>query len=165
MSGKTWVTNLSRDELVAVGMPILINCVNHFNPEFGYKFGSYLCKALSNRFSRSSFLEAKQQQRRLDDEDGKATGILPAHGHDTELADGVLDLRQAINENWADLSEIEMFIIRMRFGIGDAEVKTLAEIGLIVGLTKERIRQIQEKAIRKLRYYMDETIGISVEDD
>ncbi|MFT4624193.1 MAG: RNA polymerase sigma factor (sigma-70 family) [Myxococcota bacterium] len=50
------------------------------------------------------------------------------------------------------LDPLESRVIHLRFGIGDNERHTLAAIGAMVGLTKERIRQIELKAIGKLRF-------------
>lgn len=52
----------------------------------------------------------------------------------------------------ASLEEREQQVIRQHFGLDDDEPKTLEAIGRDVGLTKERIRQIKEKALRKLRH-------------
>lgn len=49
------------------------------------------------------------------------------------------------------LSEKEKEVIMWRFGLTDGEAKTLEEVGQIYGVTKERIRQIETKALRKLR--------------
>ena len=50
------------------------------------------------------------------------------------------------------LSEQEQKVLRMRFGLDDDDPKTLEEIGKVFGVTRERIRQIEAKAIRKLRH-------------
>jgi RNA polymerase primary sigma factor len=49
------------------------------------------------------------------------------------------------------LTEREAQILTLRFGLGDARQHTLKELGEIFGLTRERIRQIQKNALRKLR--------------
>jgi RNA polymerase primary sigma factor len=49
------------------------------------------------------------------------------------------------------LAEKEKEVIMMRFGLDDGEPKTLEEVGKVYGVTKERIRQIEIKALRKLR--------------
>lgn len=50
------------------------------------------------------------------------------------------------------LSDREANILRLRFGIGGKKVMTLEEVGKEYGLTRERIRQIEAKALRKLRH-------------
>jgi len=57
----------------------------------------------------------------------------------------------------------EKKIIKMRFGLDDGNPKTLEEIGRILGITRERVRQIQYKALAKLREIAEETA--IVEDD
>ncbi len=61
------------------------------------------------------------------------------------------DLREQINEVLADLSPREEKVIRMRYGIGEPTHYSLEEIGTRFALTRERIRQIEIKALKKLR--------------
>ena len=49
------------------------------------------------------------------------------------------------------LTEREALVIRMRFGIGGRDAMTLDEVGQAFGVTRERIRQIEAKAMAKLR--------------
>jgi len=57
-----------------------------------------------------------------------------------------------IEEVLASLTEREEKIIRMRFGIGIGTEHTLEEVGKYFNLTRERIRQIEIKALKKLRH-------------
>ena len=52
----------------------------------------------------------------------------------------------------ATLSPRERDVIRLRYGIDNGRMKTLEEIGQIFDVTRERIRQIEAKALRKLRH-------------
>ena len=61
------------------------------------------------------------------------------------------DLRNAINESLDRLTEREANVLKMRFGMDDGRAKTLEEIGKHYNVTRERIRQIEAKALRKLR--------------
>lgn len=61
-------------------------------------------------------------------------------------------LSEALGEILATLTEREADVLRMRFGMYDGRTHTLEEVGQIFGVTRERIRQIENKAIRKLRH-------------
>jgi RNA polymerase primary sigma factor len=50
------------------------------------------------------------------------------------------------------LTDREENILRLRFGLDDGRVRTLEELGKAFDVTKERIRQIEAKALRKLRH-------------
>ena len=50
------------------------------------------------------------------------------------------------------LTDREEKVLRLRFGLGDGQCRTLEEVGQIFGVTRERIRQIEAKALRKLRH-------------
>ena len=60
-------------------------------------------------------------------------------------------LAEALKEILDTLTEREADVLRMRFGMYDGRTHTLEEVGQIFGVTRERIRQIENKAIRKLR--------------
>ena len=61
-------------------------------------------------------------------------------------------LSEALKEILDTLTEREADVLRMRFGMYDGRTHTLEEVGQIFGVTRERIRQIENKAIRKLRH-------------
>ena len=61
-------------------------------------------------------------------------------------------LAEALEEILQTLTDREAEVLRMRFGMFDGRTHTLEEVGQIFGVTRERIRQIENKAIRKLRH-------------
>jgi RNA polymerase primary sigma factor len=62
------------------------------------------------------------------------------------------DLRDRVGRALAELSPREERVLRMRFGIGMNTDHTLEEVGQQFGVTRERIRQIEAKALRKLKH-------------
>jgi RNA polymerase primary sigma factor len=61
-------------------------------------------------------------------------------------------LKDEITEVLSTLTEREEKVIRLRFGLEDGKSRTLEEVGQMFGVTRERIRQIEAKALRKLRH-------------
>ncbi len=61
-------------------------------------------------------------------------------------------LREQLDEVLSTLTEREQKVLRLRFGLEDNRARTLEEVGKEFNVTRERIRQIEAKAIRKLRH-------------
>lgn len=69
----------------------------------------------------------------------------------TEAASLVL-LKEQINQVLGTLTDREEKVLRLRFGLEDGRSRTLEEVGQMFNVTRERIRQIEAKALRKLRH-------------
>jgi RNA polymerase primary sigma factor len=61
-------------------------------------------------------------------------------------------LREELLSAMDILTEREQMILKLRFGFDDGRPRTLEEVGRVYNVTRERIRQIEEKALRKLRH-------------
>ncbi|AMB99812.1 RNA polymerase subunit sigma [Aerococcus urinaehominis] len=61
-------------------------------------------------------------------------------------------LKEQLNEVLDTLTDREENVLRLRFGLEDGQSKTLEQVGQQFGVTRERIRQIEAKALRKLRH-------------
>jgi RNA polymerase primary sigma factor len=86
--------------------------------------------------------------------------------HDSSLGDFIEDqqiqapaefaafalLREQLEDVLDTLTEREENVLRLRFGLSDGRTRTLEEVGTVFGVTRERIRQIEAKALRKLRH-------------
>ncbi|WP_296644382.1 sigma-70 family RNA polymerase sigma factor [Romboutsia sp. 13368] len=90
-----------------------------------------------------------------EDEDSSLVEFIPSDAHFGDVVIHEVEqknLREKIEEVLTGLSDQEQQVLRMRFGLDDDTPKTLEEIGRVFGVTRERIRQIEAKAIRKLRH-------------
>jgi len=86
-------------------------------------------------------------------EDNKLLDYLPDTqnpGPDDEIFEHALT--ESIEEVLATLKEREAKILRLYFGLEGQEPMTLEEIGSLLGITRERVRQIKEKALARLRH-------------
>ena len=90
-----------------------------------------------------------------EDEDSSLVEFIPSDAYFGDIVIHEVEqknLREKIEEVLTGLSDQEQHVLRMRFGLDDDTPKTLEEIGKVFGVTRERIRQIEAKAIRKLRH-------------
>jgi RNA polymerase primary sigma factor len=61
-------------------------------------------------------------------------------------------LKEQLNEVLNTLTDREAKVLKLRFGLEDGKARTLEEVGQQFNITRERIRQIEAKALRKLRH-------------
>ena len=57
-----------------------------------------------------------------------------------------------MDEGLDTLTDREENVLRLRFGLDDGKMRTLEDVGKVFNVTRERIRQIEAKALRKLRH-------------
>ena len=87
------------------------------------------------------------------EEDGKLGDFIEDEQAETPATSVTKEfLREDIIEVMAGLSARERDVLRLRFGLDDGRQRTLEEVGQLFAVTRERIRQIEAKALRKLRH-------------
>jgi RNA polymerase primary sigma factor len=86
------------------------------------------------------------------EEDSRLGDFIESEGEtpDDQVAKALL--REDLENVLGTLSPRERDVLRLRYGLDDGRMKTLEEIGQIFNVTRERIRQIEAKALRKLRH-------------
>ncbi len=86
-------------------------------------------------------------------EDGilEVIDMLASHNDNTEELIAKLDRAEKLSQSLRELSDREKDILERRFGIGDIPEQTLEQIGSKYGVTRERIRQIEAKALEKMQ--------------
>ncbi|HEY9607958.1 RNA polymerase sigma factor RpoD [Allocoleopsis sp.] len=86
------------------------------------------------------------------EEDSRLGDFIEADGETPEDQVSKNLLREDLESVLDTLSPRERDVLRLRYGLDDGRMKTLEEIGQIFNVTRERIRQIEAKALRKLRH-------------
>ena len=86
----------------------------------------------------------------FDDEQVPMLALFPAEGS-SEVEVEEEALRQALQESLGILSDRELLVVQAYFGLNGAETKTLEQIGQELGVTRERVRQLRNRALGKMR--------------
>jgi RNA polymerase primary sigma factor len=88
-----------------------------------------------------------------DEEDSNLGDFIPDElGEAPSDAASFQMLKESVEVALESLSERERQVLRLRFGLEDGRARTLEEVGREFRVTRERIRQIEAKALRKLRH-------------
>ncbi len=141
-------------DLVSEGSVALLRAVEKFDFTRGFKFSTYACHAILKGFYRAAGQSYTYNER-------FPTQLENAHDKDdsqiqtrdiwhSDLQD---EFDVIFERNLAQLNKTESSILKMRFSIGEEnpEPMTLKSVGERLGLTKERVRQIQNEALAKMR--------------
>jgi len=160
MAKRTRIPNVDFPELVSEGNMALLRAIDKFDVSRGFKFSTYACRAILKGFNRMATRSGRYLSRfGVSYDPALEQSDYDVHKHDIQQANAVDDLLDVITANRAELCELERTIVIERFGLGGAKAKTLAQVGAIVGLSNERVRQVQKKALAKIREALTESTG------
>ena len=165
---------LSYSDLIAEGNCGLMKAIDRFDYEKGYKTISYsvwwikqaILEALKERtgIEGESLPQDYEKQNSLNDDEYTVDNIVKDEYIDYNTVDDVKtdELKSIIIDLIDCLTEREKYVISEYFGLESKKCLTLEDIGSNIGLTKERVRQIKEKALKKLR---SEALNNSITSD
>ncbi|HNQ22339.1 MAG TPA: sigma-70 family RNA polymerase sigma factor [Phycisphaerae bacterium] len=144
--------DLDRDELRSEALWALMRAVDRFDPWRECRFSTYACNAIR----RALVTHWKKV--------GRYRRVFPAH-HDgsyeellerDEATDLYVErLQQVLEHNLGELTALEAKILNRRFPLDSSRRLTLQQIGDSIGLSNERVRQLQNRALGKLRAVLD----------
>ena len=144
--------NNNFDDLLSDGIVALIRAVEKFDFDRGFRFSTYATQVIRRNAYRAVVLNQQERQKtvgglqemdlELTDE-GRESAISEKRWH---------ELRSRLSVMLDDLDRREKFIIRARFSLGaHRKVHTLQALANRLGVSKERVRQLERRALEKLR--------------
>jgi len=155
MAKRVRSADLDFGDLISEGNMALLRAVDKFDFSRGFKFSTYGCRAILKAYSRLGIKTQKYRQHfpvEFDPELERADHI--GEVRSSRENDDIQEVKNVFQSDRAGLSDIERTVIFHRYGLDrpvNASQLTLEQVGIILGVTKERVRQIQNKALEKIR--------------
>jgi len=148
MVGRLQASPMDLDDLRSEAFLALLRSVERYDPWRGVRFSTYACHAIW----RSGIQAIKRSKRDAMKFVAEPDTLSPPASQCGRWAELSVDrLRRALDENRGDLTERESKVLAGRFPLGGRSRRTLLQIGAALELSKERVRQIQNEALAKLR--------------
>lgn len=151
IAGKHSNSRQQFEEFVSEGFTILLRCVNLFDVSRGFRFSTYLTHAVQRHLYRC-LLKSQKLRKRQAATDVDILNNVP--GPEAEVGpevDASLLCHRILDEAAGRLDLRETTIITRRFGLDGLKRQNLREIADDLGLSKERVRQLQMRALKKLQ--------------
>jgi len=143
-------------ELVSDGNISLIRAVEKFNFARGFKFSTYASWAIMRNFARTIPEEKCWRDRFVTSRDELFDAAADHRSNEQEHENTYRRNQEAVQGMLSRLSERERHVLISRYGLGGADPLTLEQLGKEMGVTKERVRQIESRAEEKLRKFARE---------
>jgi RNA polymerase primary sigma factor len=138
-------------ELVSDGNMSLIRAVEKFDFSRGNKFSTYASWAIMKNFARTIPEENYRRDRFVTGHEEMFEAAADNRTDEHEYEGALKRMQEAIKGMLDRLDDRERLIITSRFGLGGAAERTLEQLGRELGITKERVRQIESRGVDKLR--------------
>ncbi|MDP6634074.1 MAG: sigma-70 family RNA polymerase sigma factor [Phycisphaerae bacterium] len=158
MARRTRIPHVDFPELVSEGNMALLRAIEKFDVSRGFKFSTYACRAILKGFNRMATKTGRYVQRFPTEFDPDLErSDYDVLKHRIQQDNAIDDLKEVLATNRAKLTDVEQTVVTERFALeSGGKKKTLNEVGQQVGLTTERVRQIQKKALAKLKATLNE---------
>jgi RNA polymerase primary sigma factor/RNA polymerase sigma factor len=139
-------------ERISDGNLTLMNTIDKFDYSRGFKFSTYATWALQRNFARQYVNQVKQSERFRTGKDDALLAHTDSRGNPRHELQAQEHREAQVSRLFEHLNDRERHIIRRRYGFGmQAAPQTLQELGEELGISKERVRQLEMRALSKLR--------------
>lgn len=135
---------ISQDQMVSEGLLKLLQCIDAFQVDRGFKFSTYLYRPLYRMYSRFMLKEAKRNAGRVDGDIIFRSQIVEDGPHEVD------ELMEVLESNAAGLNDPEMTAVLHTYGIGKLEPKTLKQLSKLMKVSEGRAKSVLAGAVEKL---------------
>jgi RNA polymerase primary sigma factor len=150
---KKFVTpQFSFDELYSEGIVTLMQAVEKFDYQRGFRFSTYAYRSISRALYHCTVKQQQQNTLFVEDSDQwVADAVEPEHNH--SLTDQIWrQMRDRLSELVQKLDRREQLIVRARYALSPSgRIKTFQTLANKLGISKERVRQLEQRAVAKLQ--------------
>ena len=148
-------TGVEADDLFSDALLALLRSVERFDPWRGVRFSTFACNVILRDLMRRAKRVGRYRRLFPVQYDAMFERPQPTPDIRIELQLSVERLERALENNLAGLTDLESLIIAQRFPFNRTRRRTLQQVGDWIGVSKERVRQIQNQALGKLRQFLD----------
>lgn len=146
----------SLDDAFSDACPALIRAVELFDYTRGLCFSTYASHCVRNALNRASRKYDARTQREARFSDQVAHSILDESSPVRNPAEYLQQHQALAEELLRKLPEREQAVLRARFGLDDDQMKSFEQVGQLLGLSKERVRQLTHQALERLTQIVEE---------
>ncbi len=154
-------SQLSFDEMLSDGIFCLMRCVDKFDYDRGYRFSTYAFGSIVRNTHGKIADQQKQSARfisNVNSSDGSAFDVENKENSEAINEQTWSSLKTVISKLINKLDRREQFILRGRYALGgNVDVRTFQSLADKLGVSKERVRQLEQRAVKKLRVLAADT--------
>lgn len=154
---KKFVTpQLSFDEMLSDGIVTLMNAVEKFDYDRGFRFSTYAYRSIARNAYRAVMDRQKENHRYVNGEDSVSEVI--DQGGTSSMDEKTWEtLRTLLSKMMHRLDDREQLILKARYALGkNRQMQTFQRIADRLGVSKERVRQLEQRAVGKLKAMADD---------
>ena len=160
------VTEEDKEELLSIGTIGLIKAASTFNPDYGNKFATYAIRCIDNEILMY-FRGRKKTKGDVSlyepigvDKEGNQIHLVDVLDvEDEDVIDKIIketQLKKVADSIDYVLSDRELLIIKLRYGLGDSRCYTQKEIAKDLGISRSYVSRIEKKALEKLKKLLNQ---------
>lgn len=161
MAKRKLVMGVEFADMVSEAYMAILRCVERFDVARGFKFSTYACRSILACFHRmGSKAQTYRKHMPVNFEPSMESTDSNQRTLDRQRSNALESVRQVLRHNAAELTDVECRILMLRFPGPDRQRLPLWKVGKQVGLSNERVRQLEIRSLDKLRHALERELTV-----